>query len=67
MTTLGSALSHGGVMVFTRMRGLALSLALAGSVLFSSAVPGFAAGNKVTVTPNDMNGWFFCNDQTNCK
>jgi hypothetical protein len=30
-------------------------------------VPGLAANTTVTVTPSNMQGWFFCNDQTDCS
>jgi hypothetical protein len=53
-------------MALTRVRGLALSLALAGSVLLSSAAPSLAAGNSTVVvssTTLSPTTWFFYNDE----
>lgn len=41
------------------------ALGLAGVLSALTIVPALAA-NTVVVTPADMQGWFFCNDQTTC-
>ncbi|MFN8633483.1 MAG: hypothetical protein U0893_06475 [Chloroflexota bacterium] len=41
-----------------------LSFVLAGAFLVSSTVTGLAASSTVTVTPGNMQGWFFYNDET---
>jgi hypothetical protein len=43
----------------TRFRAFALALGLAGIVGLLVALPALAAGTTVTVTPSNMQGWFF--------
>ena len=47
-------------------RASALALGLAVVVSMMMAVPGLAANTTVTVSPGDMHGWFFCDDQSDC-
>jgi hypothetical protein len=51
-------------MRFGGIRVGALALGLAGLLSAVVVVPGLAATNVVTVTPGNMQGWFFVNDQT---
>lgn len=53
-------------MRFGRIRASALAFGLAGMLGLLTVLPALAANTTVTVTPADMQGWFFCNDQTNC-
>jgi len=53
-------------MRFGRIRVGALALGLASFLSVAMVVPGLAAPSVVTVTPSNMQGWFFCNDQTSC-
>src|SRR4051794_10179682 len=54
---------YGGNMSHRRLRSSAFALGLAGLLSVLMAVPGLAASSTVTVTPGNMGGWFFTDDQ----